>query len=655
MLENIHGPEDLRKLDVSGLTAVADQCREEIINTVAKTGGHLASNLGVIEITLALHYVFDTPHDRLIWDVGHQVYTHKVLTGRLNAFRKGLRQYKGLSGFPKKRESEHDHYDTGHSGTSISFASGMAEALQLLGVDDKVIVIIGDGSTTAGVAFEALNHGGQLSNPNLIVILNDNEMSISPNVGALSEYISRRISSPRGTQIRKTAKAILHAIPRAGEDLIRLVRKMERSAKDLIQPGLLFEELGFQYLGPFDGHRIEGVVDLFQNIKHMSGPLLIHMMTKKGMGYKPAENEPERFHGASAFDVDTGAFQTQKGPPSYTSVFGQTMIDLAESNDKVVAITAAMTLGTGLDKYAQLYPDRFFDVGIAEQHAVTFAGGLAMGGLRPVVAIYSTFLQRAYDQVFHDVCLQDLPVVFALDRAGLVGADGPTHHGVFDFSYLRHLPGLSVIAPRDEHELRRALFAAVSHDGPVAIRYPRGVGLGIPSDPDPGPLEWGTGEILREGSDITIVVAGPLIYQVLDAARKLESQDIQVEVIDTRFVKPLDSLLILKSLRKTGCIMTVEENALAGGFGSAVLELLTGQDLSLTRVDCMGIPDAFVPMGSQQQLRDDIGLSEKEIIRRVKLLVSSAADKKTKPAKPVRSTLNGPHSRRRTDNSKKNR
>ncbi|MBN1355575.1 1-deoxy-D-xylulose-5-phosphate synthase [bacterium] len=653
MLDVIHNPEDLRKLDIGVLEELARECRDEIIQTVSRTGGHLATNLGVVELTLALHYVFDTPRDRIIWDVGHQVYTHKILTGRLNAFRTGLRQYGGLSGFPKKAESEYDHYDTGHSGTSISFALGMAEALHARGIQNRVIAVIGDGSMTTGVAFEALNHGGQVNNPNLIVILNDNEMSISPNVGALSEYISRRIASPRSTQIRKTTKAILHAIPKAGDDLIRLVRKLERSVKDLIQPGLLFEEMGFQYLGPFDGHRIDGLVDIFRNIRHIPGPLLIHVLTRKGCGYKPAEIEPERFHGASAFDVSTGRFIQKNESPSYTEIFGKALIDLAHSDDRVVAITAAMTLGTGLDGFVKVFPDRFYDVGIAEQHAVAFAGGLAQEGYRPVVAIYSTFLQRAYDQVFHDVCLQNLPVIFALDRGGLVGADGPTHHGVFDFSYLRHLPNISVIAPRDENELRRALFAAAEHDQPVVIRYPRAAGMGVVVEADPRPLNWGESELLREGSDITVLGAGPMVYEALKAAEILEQSGIDVEVIDARFIKPLDSTLILKSIRKTRRLLTLEENSLAGGFGSAVIETLTGQDISFCHVDCMGIPDQFIPMGSQGELRNDLGLSANELIRRIRLLVPASGSSRHNRDKKMKTTLDGSHPGRRTGNEKK--
>ncbi len=625
-LPEIKSPEDIRKLNFEQLGTLAEEIHQVIVDTVARTGGHLASNLGVIELTLALHFAFDTPRDKLIWDVGHQVYTHKIITGRCDALQKGLRQYQGIAGFPKKSESEYDHYDTGHSGTSISFALGMAEALDP-DSDERVIAIIGDGSTTAGVAFEALNQSGQLENKNLIVVLNDNDMSISPNVGSLSQYISRRMVSPNAASVRRRVKSLLQSIPRAGDDLIRVVQKLERSLKDLIQSGLIFEELGFQYLGPFDGHDLSGLIGIFRNVKNLQGPLLLHVMTKKGYGYKFSELEPERFHGASPFEIKTGKFvKKSNSPPSYTSVFGKALIDLAKKDDRIVAITAAMTLGTGLEDFAREFPDRFYDVGIAEQHAITFAGGLANAGKRPVAAIYSTFLQRAYDQVFHDVCLQGLPVVFAIDRGGIVGADGPTHHGVFDHSYLRHLPKIVVMAPRDGNELRRALFSAVNYDRPVAIRYPRGAGSDVEIEDDPKPVELGSGEILRKGSHVTVVVAGPLVYEAVAAADALLDEGIEVEVIDARFVKPLDTRLILKSIEKTGSLVTIEENALAGGFGSAILEFMAGHDFNLDKVEMMGIPDRFVPMGTQQQLREELGLTQDEISRRIRLLVEHSTD-----------------------------
>jgi len=649
ILNKIDSPEDLNKLSNSEMELLAEEIHHVIVETVAKTGGHLASNLGVIELTLALHKTFDTPKDKLIWDVGHQVYPHKILTGRCEIFKSGLRQYGGVAGFPKKSESQYDHYDTGHSGTSISFALGMAEAVKT-NPDERVIVIIGDGSLTAGISFEALNQSGQLKNKNLIVILNDNEMSISPNVGSLSQYISRRMVAPRAANARRITKTLLNSIPRAGSDIIKMVQKLERSLKDLIQPGLIFEELGFQYLGPFDGHNLPGLIEIFKNVKNIPGPLLIHVLTKKGYGYKHSELEPERFHGASPFEIKTGIFKKKKSNPSYTSVFGNALMDLAKKDDRIIAITAAMKLGTGLDKFATTFPDRFYDVGIAEQHAIAFAGGLANAGKRPVAAIYSTFLQRAYDQVFHDVCLQKLPVIFAIDRGGLVGADGPTHHGVFDLSYLRHIPGLTVMAPRDENELRRALFTAPDFNAPVAIRYPRGSGIGVEIKKRPEPIKLGRSEVLRRGSDVTVIAAGPLVYEALKAAENLEKENISLEVIDARFIKPLDSKTILKSIEKTGSLLTIEENVLAGGFGSAVIELLKGHHLNLVKVDSMGIPDKYIPMGTQTELRDEIGLSRQEMERRIKLLVS--LDKELDLSdNPSTKLIHGTNKGRRTVNS----
>ncbi len=642
ILSTIHSPDDLRKLPVNRLNEVAEECRETIIQTVSRTGGHLASNLGVVELTIALHYAFNAPYDKLIWDVGHQVYTHKILTGRYHAMQKGLRQFKGISGFPKRAESPYDHYDTGHSGTSISFALGLAESILKSGGDAKVIPIIGDGSMTAGIAFEGLNQGGQIKPENLIVILNDNEMSISENVGGLAEYISHRMVSRKGIQVRKIVKSILQTIPRKGQNMVRLVQKLERSIKDLIQPGLFFDELGFQYLGPFDGHRLDTLVELFKNVRSLPGPLLVHVLTRKGFGYKHAENQPERFHGASSFDISSGRFiKKTGGPPSYTSVFGKAVVDLAEKDENIVAITAAMTLGTGLTEFSERFRNRFYDVGIAEQHAVTFAAGLAAGGKKPVVAIYSTFLQRAYDQVFHDVCLQNLPVIFMLDRGGLVGADGPTHHGVFDLSFLRNLPGLIIMAPRDENELRQALFSAMEYQCPVAIRYPRGAGIGVPVIESPPFIPVGIGELLKEGGDLSIIAAGPLAYAALDAAELAGKQGIDVEVIDARFVKPLDEPLILKSLQKTKHLITIEENALAGGFSGAVMELLADASVQLKNVHRMGIPDRFIEMGTQEQLRKTVGLNTEAILDEIKRTLNKPAGKRVAQPAEVGSSFHG--------------
>ncbi|MBN1297041.1 1-deoxy-D-xylulose-5-phosphate synthase [bacterium] len=619
VLPLVPSPHALRRLNTHALQQLAQEIREELISTVSVTGGHLASNLGVVELTLALHYAFDTPRDKLIWDVGHQVYTHKMITGRLDGFRKGLRQKNGIAGFPKKAESIYDHFDTGHSGTSISFAVGIAEASKYSEDPYWVIPIIGDGSLTAGVAFEALNQGGNLKQQNLMVIINDNDMSISPNVGTLAQYISRRMIGPRAASVRRYTKQLLAQIPRAGEDLIRIVQKLERSIKDFIQPGLLFEELGFQYLGPFDGHDLETLIPVFKNVQNIPGPLLLHVLTRKGYGYKPAELEPERFHGASPFNRDTGEFKKSTGVVSFTSVFGDAIVDLARKDPRVVTITAAMTLGTGLDRFAKEFPDRFYDVGIAEPHAVAFAGGLAFAGKRPVVAIYSTFMQRAYDQIFQEVCLQDVPVVMILDRAGVVGSDGPTHHGLFDLSFLRTLPHLGLIAPRDENELRRAVLCSIDFNRPVVIRYPRGTAVGVDLIPDPPPLVWGEGECLRVGKHLSVIAAGPLVYDALFVADRMQRQGIEIEVIDARFVKPLDSALILQSVRKTGHVITLEENTVIGGLGAAVMELLVGHDVSMEKVDIMGAPDRWIPMGTQQELWEDMGLTTHELERRIRL------------------------------------
>ncbi len=639
-------PEALRKLNTKALIQLADEVRGQIIETVSKTGGHLASNLGVVELTLALHYAFQTPNDKLIWDVGHQVYCHKIVTGRQDKFRKGLRQYKGLAGFPKKSESEYDHYDTGHGGTSISFAVGMAEAMRHSKCDKRVIPIIGDGSMTAGVAFEALSQAGHLKQNNLIVIINDNDMSISSNVGSLAQYISRRMVGPKAASVRKHTKQLLAAIPRAGDDLIRIVQKLERSLKDFIQPGLLFEELGFQYLGPFDGHDLETLIPVFKNVRNIPGPLLLHVLTKKGKGYQPAELEPERFHGAAPFEIKTGDFVKKKALKSYTSVFGDALVKLGTADRDVVAITAAMTLGTGLSKFATAYPDRFYDVGMAEQHAVAFAGGLANAGLRPIVAIYSTFMQRAYDQVFQEICLQNLPVTLAMDRAGLVGADGPTHHGVYDLSFLRTLPNIGIIAPRDDLELSRAVMSITVFNRPTAIRYPRGSGRGLVIPEETPTMEWGVGECMKTGDHLTVIAVGPLVYEALTAAKTLGNEGISVEVIDARFVKPLDSALILKSVKKTGTLLTVEENALAGGFGAAVLELLAVYDEMPKCVDMIAIPDKWINMGTQKQLHSEIGLTAQEIERRIRLLVLES--KKRKKVSGKTDLINEPETRGQT-------
>lgn len=605
-LDRINSPLDLKKLEVGELPLLAAEVRQFLLETVSTTGGHLGSNLGTVELTIALHYCFNSPVDKIIWDVGHQAYTHKILTGRRDRFAT-QRQYKGLSGFPKRSESEHDAFGVGHSSTSISSGLGMAAATDLAGSKNHAIAVIGDGSLTGGMAFEALNQAGHLKK-NLIVVLNDNEMSISRNVGAFSSFISRKMTGRYYRDLKKEMQGLLRHIPAIGTDILHFAKRAENSLKGFLTPGALFEALGFDYLGPLDGHNLPQLVEIFNNINQLDGPLLVHVMTTKGKGYKPAEDTPDKYHGVGCFDLATGKGTPNPSAKSYTEVFGESLVQLAEQDKKIIAITAAMPDGTGLNKFAERFPDRFFDVGIAEQHAMAFAAGLAADGFRPVTAIYSTFLQRAYDQVFHDICLQKLPVTIAMDRGGVVGDDGPTHHGVFDISYLRHLPGLTMMAPKDENELRHMIKTAIYHDAPIAFRYPRGAGYGVEMDPDIKTLEIGKGEILSEGTDISIIAFGSTVYPALEASEVLQQKGISAGVINARFVKPLDAGLILAAAGKTGCIMTVEENALQGGFGSAVLEMLYDNGMQNVKVKRLGIPDFYVEHGSQAQLRKDLGI-----------------------------------------------
>lgn len=607
LLQNINGPEDLKQLKEDELPLLGEEIRRFLLDTVSETGGHLASNLGCVELTIALHYCFDSPSDRIIWDVGHQAYTHKILTGRGDVFHT-QRRYKGISGFPKRTESPHDAFGAGHSSTSISAGLGMAVANSLNGRDAKVIAVIGDGSLTGGMAFEALNQAGHLRK-NLIVILNDNEMSISKNVGAFSSFISRKLTGKYFRELKKEMQSLIKGIPAIGGNILHFARKAENSLKGFLTPGTLFEALGFDYVGPIHGHDLRQLTELFRSCKGVEVPILIHVMTTKGKGYPPAEETPDIFHGVGPFDVATGTVKAGKvAPPSFTSVFGRTMAKLGEMDEKIIAVTAAMPDGTGLTPFAKAFPNRFFDVGIAEQHALTFSAGLAAEGFRPVAAIYSTFAQRAYDQIFHDVCLQKLPVTIALDRGGLVGDDGPTHHGVFDLSFLRHLPEMTVMAPKDENELQHMLKTAIYSGRPVALRYPRGAGFGVPMDTDPAQMEIGKGEILAEGDDLAIIAIGTTVFPALEACRILAAEGIRATVVNARFVKPLDKNLILNAASRAGALLTVEENALAGGFGAAILELLETSGISDVRVKRIGIPDRFIEHGSQAQLRSDLGL-----------------------------------------------
>ncbi|MDF1614818.1 1-deoxy-D-xylulose-5-phosphate synthase [Desulfurivibrio dismutans] len=600
LLPAIESPHDLRRLKSEQLPALAAELRDTIINTVAHTGGHLAPCLGVVELTLALHYVFNTPSDKIIWDVGHQCYTHKLITGRQERFGT-LRQLGGISGFPKREESEYDHFDTGHSSTSISAALGMAVGTELKGENNKTIAVIGDGSMTGGLAFEGLNQAGHLGK-NLIVVLNDNEMSISPNVGALSSFLSRKLTGRTMVRIKKELEHLLKNF-QMGENVLHLLKRSEESLKGFFTPGMLFEALKFEYIGPIPGHHLESLLETFRNVRDFSqGPVLIHVITTKGKGYTPAEERPGDFHGVGPFEVATGKLAATAGPPSYTKIFGDTLVELATQDPRICAITAAMPSGTGLSRFAAEFPDRFFDVGIAEQHAATFAAGLASEGLRPVVAVYSTFLQRAFDQVIHDICLPELPVIFAIDRGGVVGDDGPTHHGVFDLSFLRIIPNLVMLAPKDENELRHMLFTALQCPEPVAIRYPRGAGLGLPLDQELQKIPFGKGELLREGSDVLLLPVGNRVAPAMEAAAELAKTGISAAVINPRFVKPLDGELISEWAGKTGRVVTVEDNVRAGGFGSAVMELLQRRGLAQVRVKTLGLPDRFLEHGSQPQL-----------------------------------------------------
>jgi 1-deoxy-D-xylulose-5-phosphate synthase len=615
LLETIQTPDDLKKIALAQLPELAEEVRAFLLSTVSETGGHLGSNLGVVELTLALHYCFTTPQDKIVWDVGHQAYTHKILTGRRDSFAT-QRQYKGISGFPKRTESKHDAFGVGHASTSISAGLGMAVANDLDKLKNNVIAVIGDGSLTGGIAFEGLNQAGHLKK-NLIVVLNDNEMSISKNVGAFSAFVSRKMTTRHFRELKREMKELLTNIPAFGKDILKFARRAENSLKGFLTPGALFEALGFDYVGPIDGHDLPGLIEVFTNAREFDGPLLIHVMTTKGKGYRPAEETPDKFHGVGAFDLSTGKAPAKSAAPSYTEIFGRTLVDLAKEDPKIVAITAAMPDGTGLNYFAEELPDRFFDVGIAEQHGVCFAAGLAADGFKPVTAIYSTFMQRAYDQVFHDVCLQNLPVIIAMDRAGLVGDDGPTHHGLFDISFMRHLPGLTFMAPKDENELRHMLKTALDLKAPVALRYPRGAGYGVVLDEKIQALPIGKGELLRDGTDLTIVAIGSTVMPSVKAAEELAGHGIQAAVVNARFIKPLDADLILGQARATGRIVTVEENVLQGGFGSAVLELLQDNGMSQVKVKRIGIPDQYIEQGTQAQLRTDVGIDTEGIVKAV--------------------------------------
>ena len=630
ILDSIKRPSDIRKLSPEELSTLALEIRALILETVAKNGGHLGSNLGVVELTLALHTVFDSPRDKIVWDVGHQCYTHKILTGRKDRFA-GLRRCGGILGFPCRDESEHDAYNTGHASTALSAALGMAVARDKAGEKHYVIAVVGDGSLTGGVALEALNQIGHLRE-RLIIVLNYNEMSISANVGAWSKYLSYLVSGQHYIRIKDQAKSILRSIPKIGWPLIKAGRALEELVKKTIFPGLVFTELGIRYVGPVEGHNIQSLVEAFELAKAYDGPILIQCVTQKGKGYQPARTHPEKFHGAGPFQVSTGEPRNREWGPSFSSVFGNALIKIAKKDEKVLAITAAMGEGTGLKEFSEKLPERFFDVGIAEQHAVTFASGLAVSGFKPVVAIYSTFLQRAYDQVYHDVCLMDLPVVFVLDRAGIVPDDGPTHQGVNDIAYLRHMPHMIVMAPKDENELQHMLWSALAYGHPASVRFPKAKGLGVPLDEQLLVIPPGRSELVKDGRDL-LFAFGNMVAPALEAANALEKDGISLAVVNARFVKPLDKEMILRFARPGGTSITVEEGILAGGAGSAARELLDREGRFDIRFKAIGLPLEAYPLGKADEIRAMVGLDVPGLIKQVKDLylmpVCSGGDERT--------------------------
>ena len=624
LLERINEPHALKSCTLDELSQLARELRRYIIDTVSQTGGHLAPSLGTVELTLALHRSFDCPEDKIVWDVGHQAYAHKILTGRREAFA-GLRQKGGITGFPKREESVYDAFGTGHSSTSISAALGMAAARDIAGEHYRIAAVIGDGALTGGEAFEGLNNAGTLGK-DIIVILNDNGMSIAPNVGAMSEYLSRFRVAPGYHRAKQDIKNFLKSIPHIGERVYRTAEHIKDGVRSALVPGGLFTDMGFHYIGPLDGHNIALLLDVFEQAKQLKGPLLIHVETCKGKGYAPAEKAPDKFHGIGRFDVADGTTLKKAGAkPTYTSVFGKALLEAAEEDADVVAITAAMPDGTGLRTFGEKYPTRFFDVGIAEQHATTFAAGLAAAGRKPVLALYSTFAQRAYDQILHDVCLQNLHVVFALDRAGFVGEDGATHHGVFDYSYLRHLPNMKVLAPKDENELGRMLKTALSLEGPVALRYPRGEGIGATLEEPFTPLESLAAEVLEEEGEIAILAVGSMVDAAQKTAKLLKEEGLSAAVVNMRTVKPLDKELLHRMAHEKKMLVTMEENALAGGFGSAVLEALADAGLSVSVVR-FGIGDAFIEQGKPQELLEMAGLLPEQMARSILTAWKGARD-----------------------------
>jgi 1-deoxy-D-xylulose-5-phosphate synthase len=615
-LDRIESPEDLKDLNFAELESLAEEIRERLVSVVSVTGGHLASSLGAVELAIALHYVFDSPCDKIVWDVGHQAYAHKLLTGRNKSFQT-LRTAGGVGGFPRRSESEHDPFGAGHASTAVSAAMGMVAARDALGGKEKIIAVIGDGSLTGGLCYEALNNAGHRAK-NLIVVLNDNEMSISRNVGAISTYLNKVITSPTYNRIRADMQIVVRSIPAIGRRMLGAARRIEESLKNLVAPGIIFEELGFRYFGPIDGHDVRKLVGILKRLSGIDQPILLHIVTRKGKGYVHAEQHPEYFHGTSPFDIDTGKPKKEAAGTSYSEIFGNALVELAGRDPRIFAVTAAMTSGTGLGGFAKAFPDRFFDVGIAEEHAVVFAAGLAASGCRPVVAMYATFLQRAYDQIVHDVCAQRLPVAFAVDRGGIVGADGATHSGQFALSYLRHIPNLVLMEPAGASELEGMLKCAIEWGKPAAIVYPKASSNRRSEQGGGEPIELGKAHVMSEGDDVALIAVGPMVQTVREAAKRLAKGRIHSTVINARFVKPLDAETILAAARRTGRIVTLEENALQGGFGSAVLELMAEKGLSDVAVLCIGIGDAYVEQGSREEIKTALGLDVDSVVRRIR-------------------------------------
>ena len=628
-LKNINSPVDLKKLKREHLPALAEEIRDTLLQGISKTGGHLGSNLGVVELTLAMHYVFDSPIDKFVWDVGHQSYVHKLLTGRRDQF-DSLRQYKGLCGFSKREESEHDHWNVGHGGTSITAALAFAKARDLKKEKNKVLAVIGDGSFTAGMAFEGLNHTGHLK-PDMIVILNDNEMSISNNVGGMSKHLSQIMTGQVMTKIKKEVDQLLLSIPGIGKEVSEYAHRLDDLVTGMFIPGRLFEDLGFRYMGPLDGHDTNLLIDNLETASELKGPTLIHVITRKGKGYEVAEEKADVWHGAKPFDIATGEFKKGlKSPPAYTNVFADTLIELAKEDEKIIGITAAMPDGTGISKFGKLFPDRTFDVGMAEQHGVGYGGALSIEGFRPVIAIYSTFMQRAYDQIVHDIVGMNLPVTFAMDRAGIVGEDGATHQGLFDIAFLRTLPNMVIMAPKDENELRHMLKTSIYHPGPSSIRYPRGSGLGVEIDEEVKEIEVGKGEVIKDGKDLAIIAFGSMVDPSMKAAAMLEEKGFSVAVINARFAKPIDKSLIMKYAKKTGCLITTEEHSVQGGFGSAVLEVLQNFDERIPlKTKCIGVPDVLIEHGATGLIKKDLKLDPEGMFETIYAFVNTTVSLKS--------------------------